>query len=64
MRPRDLMKVRLLPVLSDQARTIYARGMAPLVPSNVLLDHPEYGKTKSLFGVLFQVQRPTESKEY
>jgi spermidine/putrescine-binding protein len=58
MRPRDLMNVTLLPVMSDQARKIYARAAAPLVPSDLLREHPEYRKTKSLFGVLFEVQRP------
>jgi spermidine/putrescine-binding protein len=58
MRPRDLMNVRLLPVLRDETRKIYAHGTAPLVPSNVLHEHPEYRKTKSLFGVLFEAQRP------
>jgi spermidine/putrescine-binding protein len=64
MRPGDWMKVHLLTVLSDQARTIYSRDMTPLVPSNVLLQHPEFELTKSLFGVLFQVSRPTNLKEY
>ena len=58
IRPRDLATVRLLPVLNDQGERMYGRAAAPLVPSNVLLQHPEYGKTKSLFGVLFQVHRP------
>jgi len=58
MRPRDLANVSLLPVLGDQARKVYARGTTPLVPSNVLREHPEYRKTKSLFGVLFEVRRP------
>ena len=58
MRPRDLTNVTLLPVLRDRARRIYAQAAAPLVPSNVLREHPEYRKTKSLFGVLFEVQRP------
>ena len=58
MRPGDLMNVRLLPVLRDETQQIYAHGTAPLVPSNVLREHPEYRKTKSLFGALFEVQRP------
>jgi hypothetical protein len=58
MRPRDLMNVTLLPVMSDQVRKIYAQAAAPLVASNLLREHPEYRKTKSLFGVLFEVQRP------
>jgi spermidine/putrescine-binding protein len=58
IRPRDLTTVRLLPVLNDQGERMYAHAAAPLVPSNVLLEHPEYRETKSLFGVLFQVQRP------
>jgi spermidine/putrescine-binding protein len=58
IRPRDLTTVRLLPVLDDQGQRMYTHAAAPLVPSNVLLDHPEYRETKSLFGVLFQAQRP------
>jgi spermidine/putrescine-binding protein len=58
IRPRDLTTVRLLPVLNDEGERMYAHGAAPLVPSKVLLEHPEYRETKSLFGVLFQAQRP------
>jgi len=58
IRPQDLTTVRLVPVLSDQGERMYAHGAAPMVPSKVLQEHPEYKETKSLFGVLFQVQRP------
>ena len=57
-RPVDMTKLKLLPVLDDQLRKIYVQGAAPLVPSSMLLQHPDYRLTKSLFGVLFQVQRP------
>jgi spermidine/putrescine-binding protein len=62
MRPRDLMNVTLLPVLREQARKIYAQAATPLVPSNVLREHPEYGKTKSLFGVLFGGRAPPHKR--
>ncbi len=58
VRPLDLTKLRLLPVLGDRLRKIYAGGAAPLLPSSMLLQHPDYRRTKSLFGVLFEVQRP------
>jgi spermidine/putrescine-binding protein len=58
IRPSDLAAVRLLPATNDQTENMCARTATPLVPSTVLLEHPEYRKTKSLFGVLFQVQRP------
>jgi spermidine/putrescine-binding protein len=57
-RPVDMTKLSLLPVLGDRLRKIYVQGAAPLVPSSMLLQHPDYRLTKSLFGVLFEVQRP------
>jgi hypothetical protein len=34
--------------------------MAPLVPPKILLEHPEYRKTKSLFGLLSRKQQERE----
>jgi hypothetical protein len=54
----DTAKLSLLPVFGDRLSRIYARAATPPVPPHVLLTHSEYRQTKSLFGVLFEVQRP------
>jgi spermidine/putrescine-binding protein len=58
MRPPDLSTVSLLTSSNDEMEKMYARAAVPLETSKVLLEHPEYKKIRSLFGVLFQVHRP------
>jgi spermidine/putrescine-binding protein len=55
--PADPKQLTLLPVLTDHVLAVQALGWTPLIPSGVPLEHPEFKKTKSLFGVLFEVER-------